>query len=56
MDLAKVYADAWSDALIGKLGPKVISPAKIGKLLRDQWFEVVVDIRAAGERAAARCA
>jgi hypothetical protein len=41
MDLAKTYADAWSDELVGKFAPKFIPPEKLGVALRDQWFDLV---------------
>jgi hypothetical protein len=46
LDLAKAYADAWSDGLIGKYAPKYIKPAKLGEMLRDHWMnEVGMSIR-----------
>jgi hypothetical protein len=41
MDLAKTYADAWSNDLIGRLAPRFIPPAKLGEVLRGQWFDLV---------------
>lgn len=41
MDLAKTYADAWSDTLIGKLAPKFLTPKALGTVLRDKWIDVM---------------
>ena len=41
MEMAKVYADAWSDLLIGKLAPKFLPPAQLGQALRDEWLNLM---------------
>ena len=46
MDFAKAYCDSWSKTLIGKLGPKMVSPKVLAELLEKDWFNsVAVELR-----------